>query len=65
MQEQEDLKPIDFEKTTTTKEEVEALMFRRLDHRIFDIFYKTELFYQYHQEVEANLKQMHINSVSK
>ena len=52
--EDEDMRDIDFD--TITEAELEALMVRRLDHRLFDIFLRTELFYQYHQEVEANLE---------
>lgn len=39
-------------------------MIRRFDRHLYDIFMKTELFYQYHQELEESLEQIKMKVVS-
>ena len=54
-QEKEDNREIINDVEFATQEEMEALFVRRLDKRLTDIFLKTELFYQYHHEVEQSI----------
>lgn len=63
MDEEDDAKNIDHE--AITEPELDALMIRRLDHRLQDIFLKTELFFMYHKEVDSNLNEMRVQAVSK
>ena len=54
---------IDFEQVT--EDELQKRVNRRLDRQISDVFYVTQSFFKFHNEVLDNLEQLKIERVSK